>query len=486
VASPNKPESYRGDDPFAFVAYSHGDNESVYAEITRITELGFRVYYDDGIHPGHRWREDIAEAIDRAALFILFISPRSIASEDCLRELSYALEQNRPVLAIHQEETDLPSGVKLSISDRQAILKFALSADEYLARLREALEEFIPSDQQNPPTQNLSTPVVSPASGGETQKVATTGIAIGIAVALIGVVLYQMIPNTSEDETGIDPSVRVVGTPSDDTSRIQPSELTRASALELLHEAQALKEDDQYGKAFLLIRQIGAALDDHPDLIHLKSEVLATVRPNIGLNGARVYFRPLQIGLDAEWIDAGVTPLAEFSAPLGVLGFRIEKPGYQTGLFVVANPGPLLDNYWKQDTPGPFPSMELALEDPDLRDFVHIPAAQTPIILQGSYQTAQNPAGGRPIDLPAYAIGRSEVTNREFKEFVDAGGYQNTDYWHDLSFHDTPFSLQEYKDRLVDTTGRPAPAEWELGNYPAGTADLPVGGLSWFEAMAYA
>ena len=91
MANPGKPESYRGDDPFAFVAYSHGDNELVYAEINRITELGFRVYYDDGIHPGHRWREDIAEAIDRAALFIFFISPRSIASEDCLRELSYAL-----------------------------------------------------------------------------------------------------------------------------------------------------------------------------------------------------------------------------------------------------------------------------------------------------------------------------------------------------------------------------------------------------------
>ena len=33
-----------------------------------------------------------------------------------------------------------------------------------------------------------------------------------------------------------------------------------------------------------------------------------------------------------------------------------------------------------------------------------------------------------------------------------------------------------------DTTGRPGPVNWELGNYPEGQADDPVGGVSWFEA----
>ena len=37
-----------------------------------------------------------------------------------------------------------------------------------------------------------------------------------------------------------------------------------------------------------------------------------------------------------------------------------------------------------------------------------------------------------------------------------------------------------------DSTGRPGPATWEAGTYPDGQADHPVGGVSWFEAVAYA
>ncbi len=37
-----------------------------------------------------------------------------------------------------------------------------------------------------------------------------------------------------------------------------------------------------------------------------------------------------------------------------------------------------------------------------------------------------------------------------------------------------------------DKTGRPGPATWELGSFPAGQADYPVSGVSWYEAAAYA
>jgi cephalosporin-C deacetylase-like acetyl esterase len=37
-----------------------------------------------------------------------------------------------------------------------------------------------------------------------------------------------------------------------------------------------------------------------------------------------------------------------------------------------------------------------------------------------------------------------------------------------------------------DTTGRPGPATWALGEYPSGQDDFPVSGVSWYEAAAYA
>jgi eukaryotic-like serine/threonine-protein kinase len=41
-------------------------------------------------------------------------------------------------------------------------------------------------------------------------------------------------------------------------------------------------------------------------------------------------------------------------------------------------------------------------------------------------------------------------------------------------------------DLFHDSTGRPGPSTWEAGHYPAGQADFPVGGVSWYEASAYA
>ena len=38
---------------------------------------------------------------------------------------------------------------------------------------------------------------------------------------------------------------------------------------------------------------------------------------------------------------------------------------------------------------------------------------------------------------------------------------------------------------LKDATGRPGPATWEFGAFPAGRDDYPVSGVSWYEAAAY-
>ena len=46
--------------------------------------------------------------------------------------------------------------------------------------------------------------------------------------------------------------------------------------------------------------------------------------------------------------------------------------------------------------------------------------------------------------------------------------------------------FQEAIAKFKDATGRTGPATWKLGNYPNGEADLPVRGISWYEAAAYA
>jgi len=460
----DKPTAYRGDEPYAFVAYSHRDADSVHDEIRQLAAQGYRAYYDDGIHPGQRWREEIADAIDGARIFVFFVTPHSVVSDDCLRELNYALELGKPFLAVHLVPTVLPGGVRLAISDRQAINAFELSPVEYRLRLAEALRAYLPDADR--PVEAIRPAAPVPPSGRPTgrQSIILPLVAL---IALVGIGTLWWLQRESGDAP---------------VPLSEPS-LDRADALELLRDAEQLVTEDHYGRAFYVLRRIAPVLDGHPRLEQLQTDILSTVTPHIREDGAQVFFRPRELGFDTEWIALGETPLQPFSAPLGILEFRIEKAGYRTGHFLVANPGVLLGNqnaFYVGE--GPFPSIELTPDSSAGR--IRVPATGLPVVLQGA---PQRTFGTNPIDLPSFRIDEREVTNLEFKEFVDAGGYRDEHLWLELTFEDgRPFRLAEQADALTDTTGRLAPAGWELGNYPTGTAEEPVGGISWFEAMAYA
>jgi dienelactone hydrolase len=91
------------------------------------------------------------------------------------------------------------------------------------------------------------------------------------------------------------------------------------------------------------------------------------------------------------------------------------------------------------------------------------------------------------VTLNDYWIDRYEVTNRQFKQFVVSGGYGKREYWRQAFLKNgQTLSWEQAMAMFTDTTGRPGPATWEAGDYPAGRDDYPVTGVSWFEAAAYA
>jgi hypothetical protein len=92
-----------------------------------------------------------------------------------------------------------------------------------------------------------------------------------------------------------------------------------------------------------------------------------------------------------------------------------------------------------------------------------------------------------PVKLPDYWIDQHEVTNRDFKRFVDDGGYRRPEFWQEPFVKDgRPVSHEAAMSLFVDTTGKPGPAAWEQGAYPNGQDEYPVAGVSWYEAAAYA
>ena len=122
-------------------------------------------------------------------------------------------------------------------------------------------------------------------------------------------------------------------------------------------------------------------------------------------------------------------------------------------------------------------SLRLAPEGEVPDGMVLVPGADSGVIGIAAVEGPRDP----------YFIDRHEVTNRQFKQFVDQGGYQKREYWKTPFVRDgKPVSWEEAMAVFRDTTGRPGPSTWEGGTFPAGNDDLPVSGVSWYEAAAYA
>jgi pimeloyl-ACP methyl ester carboxylesterase len=176
--------------------------------------------------------------------------------------------------------------------------------------------------------------------------------------------------------------------------------------------------------------------------------------------GAEVFIKGYN-DVDNDWDLVGETPLDNIAIPGGNLRWRITKPGYRTKRAV-------LSGWFARD-------IRFKLEGEDAPPgMVRIP--------RGSYSFLD-----KEVQIEEYWIDINEVTNREFQQFVDAGGYENRDYWKEPFYKDgQEIPWEQAVSEFRDATGRPGPSTWELGTFPEGQAKFPVNGVSWYESAAYA
>jgi iron(II)-dependent oxidoreductase len=86
------------------------------------------------------------------------------------------------------------------------------------------------------------------------------------------------------------------------------------------------------------------------------------------------------------------------------------------------------------------------------------------------------------VDVPAFRIGRVPVTNGEWRQFIDDGGYQQQRWWSDLGWahrQDAGLSAPQFWDANGQTRTR-------FGHVEEIPADEPVQHVAYFEAEAYA
>jgi eukaryotic-like serine/threonine-protein kinase len=219
--------------------------------------------------------------------------------------------------------------------------------------------------------------------------------------------------------------------------------------------------------AYALAEQAEAYIPHDSRLAELFSKISFNISVKTQPPGAKIYMKEYKAP-DSEWRYVGVSPLQKIRVPIAIFRWKLEKEGYET-LLAASTPcdrimGPKYARI-------PYDLMRVLDKKASIPvGMVHVSGAKTEI-----------------GELDDFYIDRYEVTNKQYKEFVNGAGYRNKKYWKQGFINDgKELTWQEAVEEFVDQSGQPGPATWEAGDYPEGKGDYPVSGISWYEAAAYA
>ena len=248
-----------------------------------------------------------------------------------------------------------------------------------------------------------------------------------------------------------------------------------------LPEISRLYDAGKLNDAYAVAVKIENLIPDDPSLAKVWPQISYHISIDTTPPGADVY-RSVYGDANPAWQFVGRTPLKEVRAPQGYYVWKIEKSGFAPVLRTTLG----LFGLWVPSSPGRSnQSATIALDEAG-----KIPAGMVKVSTPKNYVQDLIIPGyeGLPVvELKDFWIDQYEVTNRQFKAFVDQGGYQKREYWKQEFRQDgRPLTWEQATALFRDSAGRPGPKDWIQGNFPKGQEDYPVTGVSWYEAAAYA
>ena len=115
---------YEGSENYIFISYSHRDSKRIFPLLRKMTESGYRIWYDEGIDPGTEWPESIAKHLAGCKVCLAFLSNTSVESTNCRREINFALSRNKDFLSVALEPVQMSPGMEMQISSYQSLLSY--------------------------------------------------------------------------------------------------------------------------------------------------------------------------------------------------------------------------------------------------------------------------------------------------------------------------------------------------------------------------
>lgn len=241
-------------------------------------------------------------------------------------------------------------------------------------------------------------------------------------------------------------------------------------------ELESLIAAGNWEAAFSLAKEAQARVGDDPELDQIWPRISWRTTIASDPPGATVYRR----GYDAPESDRqklGETPLENIRIPFGLSRLEIELEGFVPLSRTIG--GGTLSPELAQNRGGPL-NMRVGPDVYRLDTRESLPEGK--VRVPGWTEVIE----GQPAEFHDFFLDRTEVTNRQFKAFVEAGGYRRRELWEPIVRDGAIVPWEQAMALFTDRTGRPGPATWVAGDFPEGRDDFPVSGVSWYEAAAYA
>jgi len=131
-----------------FLSYARADAQFALRLAEDLRASGVDIWIDQiDILPSQRWDRALEAALREAAGVLLVLSPRSVASENVMDEVGFALDRAKDVIPVLYEECDVP--IRISRVQR---IDFTRDYHSALERCRSALTGRPSHSEQRPPS----------------------------------------------------------------------------------------------------------------------------------------------------------------------------------------------------------------------------------------------------------------------------------------------------------------------------------------------
>lgn len=238
-----------------------------------------------------------------------------------------------------------------------------------------------------------------------------------------------------------------------------------------------LIQKEDYIKAFNIAKNYYNELSNDSLILNKLNQTSIETDVRSKPDGAKVYYKDID---SDEWEFLGETPLltrmpGTISRSRGYINFKISKEGY-VDYALLTTVGVIKGISLNKDKN----YFELTPLSEAKSNMVRIPGGNTRLFVAelGDLNV---------VDLKPYWIDKFEVTNAEYQNFINAGGYKNKIYWDKIIGEGgESISWEDAMGIFVDQSGLNGPSTWLNGTHQANQENYPVLGVSWYEARAYA